>query len=428
MIKGSKQPRYTTEEYIEYCKNKHNNKYDYSKTIYNGSTENIIVICPEHGEFIQNAGHHKNGIGCPKCYNARRGKHYLKTTEQFITDAKRVHGDKFDYSKTEYEHSHKHVTIICKEHGEFEQLPNNHLDGRGCPICGQIFSQNNFISKGELELQEFIKSIYKGNIQTSCRSIITPEELDVYIPDLKIAFEFDGLYWHSEKIRPNKNFHLNKTNKCKEKDITLIHIFEDEWNLQNRLVKTKIKHLLGVTPNKIYARKCEVKEISQNLTDKFLKKYHIQGTIAAKYRYGLFYHNHLVAVMTFSKSRFNNNYDFELLRYATVFNFTIIGGASKLLKHFRRNIEGSIISYADKRWSIGNLYEKLGFKPLKDATPNYFYIHPATLVRESRIKYQKHKLKDKLEKFDPSLSETENMLNNDFYRIWDCGNKVYVLK
>lgn len=428
MKKGSHCPRYSTTQFIEYCKNKHNNKYDYSKTIYRGSKENIIVICPIHGEFTQNAAHHKNGIGCPKCFNDRRGKQYLKTTEQFIADAKKIHGDKYDYSKTIYEHSHKHVTIICPEHGEFKQSPNNHLDGRGCPTCGQIFSQNNFVSRGEIELQEYIKSIYQGTIYTSCRSIITPEELDVYIPDLKIAFEFDGLYWHSEKIRPDKNFHLNKTNKCLKEGINLIHIFEDEWTLKNRLVKSRIKHLLGITPNKIYARNCEVKEISQNLTDKFLTKYHIQGSISAKYRYGLFYHNHLVAVMTFNKARFNSNYDFELLRYATVFNFSILGGASKLLAYFRNNNQGSIISYADKRWSVGNLYEKIGFKAISDSEPNYFYLHPSKVIRESRLKYQKHLLKEKLDKFDPNLSEVENMHNNNYYRIWDCGNKVYILE
>lgn len=130
--------------------------------------------------------------------------------------------------------------------------------------------------------------------------------------------------------------------------------------------------------------------------------------------------------MTFGKSRFNKNYDWELLRYCTIPNFNIIGGASKLLNHFRNHHSGSIISYADKRWSDGNLYRKLGFIELKDSQPNYFYVKD--IRRFSRNQFQKHKLKDILKKFDPLMTEKENMLANGYSIIWDCGNKVFSLE
>jgi hypothetical protein len=114
-----------------------------------------------------------------------------------------------------------------------------------------------------------------------------------------------------------------------------------------------------------------------------------------------------------------------LLRYVTVGSFNVIGGAGKLLSYFRKNYTGSIISYADRRWSQGNLYKSLGFTLLQLSTPAYFYVKDG--IRFSRIKFQKHKLKDELEIFDENLSEKENMENNGYFQVWDCGNKVFVL-
>ena len=143
-------------------------------------------------------------------------------------------------------------------------------------------------------------------------------------------------------------------------------------------------------------------------------------------RLGLFYKNRLVAVMTFGKPRFNKKFSWELIRYATLFNFNIVGGAGKLLNYFKHNYSGSIITYADRRWSEGNLYKKLGFDFKGYTKPNYFYTK--NLLRLSRYKCQKHKLKNLLkENFDPNLSEHQNMNNNKFYKIWDCGNMIFTL-
>ena len=114
------------------------------------------------------------------------------------------------------------------------------------------------------------------------------------------------------------------------------------------------------------------------------------------------------------------------MRYCTISSFNITGGAGKLLKYFRKHYQGSIISYADKRWSNGSLYRSLGFTELDDSAPNYYYVKGNT--RESRQKFQKHKLEKVLEVFDPRLSEHQNMHKNGWSRIWDCGNKVFVLE
>lgn len=123
------------EYFISVCKRIHNNKYDYSKTIYHRNKDLITIICPEHGEFTQIAKDHMAGHGCPICAQLSRSKKKTKTTKQFIEEAKIIHGNKYDYSKVKYIKRDKEITIICPEHGEFSQIPIHHLNGHGCPKC-----------------------------------------------------------------------------------------------------------------------------------------------------------------------------------------------------------------------------------------------------------------------------------------------------
>lgn len=311
-----------------------------------------------------------------------------------------------------------------------------------CGICGKFFKYKfnsrkdlNYAclychpfyrSRAEEEINLFITQYFPT--VTNDRKILsgTPNpELDIYIPSKKVAIEYNGLYWHSEIQGKDSNYHLDKTNLCEEKGIRLIQIFEDEWMEKSSIVKNRLKNILGITPYRLYARKCEIKEVDNKVSNKFLEKYHIQGKCNSSIRLGLFYKNRLVSLMTFGKSRFNKKYDWELLRFVSMGSFNVIGAAGKLLSHFRKFHKGSIISYADRRWSQGNLYMNLGFKEIGSSVPAYFYAKENN--RYSRIKFQKHKLKNLLEKYDDSLSERENMELNDYYRVWDCGNKVFVL-
>ena len=284
------------------------------------------------------------------------------------------------------------------------------------PRCPKCYPKT--ISSFELELQEFFKN---ETLETSNRDIIKPLELDLYLPKYNLAIEFNGNYWHSEKYDKDRNYHLNKTNLCKDKNIQLIHIFEDEWLNKKRVCKNRLKNLIGQSKS-IGARKCKIREISSTLKNKFLEKYHIQGKDNSSIKLGLFYKNRLVSVMTFGKRRFDKKAGYELYRFCNIGSFNILGGASKLFKHFIKNYKpSSVITYADKRWSkSGGLYKNLGFTQLKDTQPGYFYTKG--MIREGRQKYMKHKLENLLENFDETLTEKENMENNNFYRIWDCGN------
>lgn len=299
-----------------------------------------------------------------------------------------------------------------------------------CNICYPTKGSSLF----EKEITEYVISLLSNvEIKENDKTILSGLELDIYIPSKNIAIECDGLYWHSE-VGGNKNkyYHLNKTELCEEKDIRLLHIFEDEWINNESVVKSKLKHILGKSENKLYARKCKIEEISIKEKNDFLYKNHIQYDDFSNIKLGSFYEKELVAVMTFGKLRLalgnksSKDGEYEMIRFAT--SKTVIGIASKLLNHFIKNYNPlKIISYADRRWTFNkvNLYEKIGFKKISCGTPNYWYIPNHTIKRIHRFNFRKQVLKNLLDKFNPELTEWENMKNNGWDRIWDCGHLKY---
>ena len=329
-----------------------------------------------------------------------------------------------EYTGIEY---YKYYKWKCKKCGnKFEDHLYSHFPI--CPKCNK--REYKGVSLMEKELVSFIKEIYQGEIIENDRHVISPYELDIVVPEKKVAFEFNGTFWHSENspgFKKKENKCLIKTNLCNEKEYKLIHIWEHDWVNKNELIKNKIKAILGINQTKIYARKCIIKEISSKEKNEFLNKYHIQGEDKSNIKLGLFFENELVAVMTFGKPRFNKNYEYELIRYAT--SKHVIGGASKLLSYFEKNYKPkNIITYADRFYSIGNMYEKIGFNLLQVSQPGYFYVN-STGIKISRYKCQKHNLKKILgNKYHNDLSEFENMSLAKFYRVYDCGNLVYEKK
>ena len=291
-----------------------------------------------------------------------------------------------------------------------------------CQNCHPSFSASIY----EKQITNFLKNISNNlNLELNSRNIIKPYELDIYVPNLKLAFEFDGVYWHSSAINDIQyNYHLMKTELCEKQGIQLIHIFENEWLYKQDIVKSRIKNLLGIYDKTIFARKCIIKQISTIESKQFQDKNHIQGSINAKVNLGLYYKDELVSLMTFGKCRFSKKYEWELLRFCNKLGYHIPGAASKLLNYFEKVYKPkSLVSYADRRWSQGKLYNVLGFILDHISSPNYWYIVNGNL--ESRVKYQKHKLSKILKTFDENKSEVENMKDNGYYRIFDCGNYVF---
>lgn len=315
--------------------------------------------------------------------------------------------------------------FLCKDCNTSFQLCDwmTQIDKIRCPYCHPYNA-----STEEKELINWAKTLNCRIIENSFK-VISPLQLDIFFPDNNVAIEYNGSFWHSEGNGKGKNYHLNKTQMCAKKNIQLLHIFDNEWNdlVKRDIWKSVINAKLHRIQTKIYARKCQIKKLNDSKEkNKFLEINHLQGSCASSVNYGLYYENELVSLICFGKSRYNKNYEWEIIRFCNKLETNIVGGFSKLLKHFRENFSGSIISYADKRYSSGNLYKQTGFKELPDSSPNYWYIRGNKIL--SRISCQKHKLKSFLQEFDPALSESENMALNGWYRIWDCGNKVAVLE
>jgi len=316
----------------------------------------------------------------------------------------------------------------CKTcHSVFE---NRIEDGRIpiCRTCNPIYYNK---STYESEIKDFINQTYNGNIIKNHRDFYAKQkyyELDVYIPDMNFGIELDGIYWHSELGgNKNKNYHLSKTKYFLDKNIQIIHIFETEWINKKELIKSIISSKMNIIKNKIYARKCIIKEIESKILNDFIEQNHIQGMYSGSCNIGLYYNEELVSVISFGKSRFNKKYEWELLRFCNKLNTAVVGGFSKLLSHFIEEYKPkNILTYADRRYSNGNVYEKNGFKLIRETKPSYYYMKDYRQL-ESRMKFQKHKLKNKLEHFNPNLTEWENMQANGYDRIWDCGNLVYEL-
>lgn len=283
-----------------------------------------------------------------------------------------------------------------------------------CTICYPI-SDNKSIK--ERELTNWLLSINQNLIEND-KTILKPKHLDILLPDNNLAIEFNGLYWHSEEFR-DKTYHLNKSLKCLEQNIQLIHIWEDEWIYKKEIVKSIILNKLNIIPNKIYGRKCVIREVNDTkIVRKFLDDNHIQGYSQSTIKLGLYYEKELVSLMTFGYRHTNTKKEFELIRFCNKINYCIIGAANKLFKYFIINYNyDNIISYSDFRLFDGKLYETLGFKKIHLTKPDYFWTKGSE--RKHRFNFNKQKLiKDG---YDPNKTEIEIMWERGWKRIWGCG-------
>ena len=273
---------------------------------------------------------------------------------------------------------------------------------------------------------------------TNVRDAIPPKELDIYIPSKKVAIEINGCYWHSDKEKP-KNYHIDKFEVCRDNGIRLIQIWEDWLINKPEIVRSFLMSKLGYCTSTIYARKCELREVTNKDSIMFLNENHIQGRCNSKYSYGLFYNNELVSLMTFGHNRgcVGNMYskksvesEYELLRFCNKINTRVIGGASRLLKYFIETFRPSkIISYASCDISDGNLYKVLGFESDNKITRSYWYIDPRTLTRYHRSSFTKSKIVEKgIKEAKGSWTENEAMTEAGYIRIYDAGQTKWVKK
>lgn len=244
---------FTTENFILKANVVHKGKYDYSKTKYISNKHKVCITCPIHGDFWQNVSDHLSGKGCTKCGYERNSRSFRDTLEDFIKKAKKIHGDKYDYSNTAYENNSTKVKIKCPIHGVFLQTPNNHLHGQGCPLCSS--------SKGENKIRIFLQEHdiafidqYKITTQITLFGKDKFFWVDFFIPDKNLIIEFNGVqhykmvdFFHSSDNGFEKQRARDKKLKkwCKDNNVNLLVIKYDQIDNIDRILKDKLLNQNG---------------------------------------------------------------------------------------------------------------------------------------------------------------------------------------
>lgn len=335
-----------------------------------------------------------------------------------------------EFDITYINYKNYNVEFLCNKCANKHELNTKFISSRvkyditPCITCQPI---NDHVSSGERDVHDFIKSIYNKEIIPNNRE--HGFEIDIYLPELKLGIEFNGDYWHSAEIK-SRMYHYDKANKCDILGIRLIQIFEHEWLLNRELVKSKLRNIISKDTKRLFARKCDVIVINDtDIQRAFLDNNHLQGYCRSKIAIGLAHQNEIVALMCFDRPRVAKKYEWELVRYATNKDLSVVGGGSKLLSYFIKNYNPiSIISYADRFWSSGNLYEKIGF--IKDGVslPSYFYLDKVTRAKFHRFSLNKDKLKRMGVLKDTETEDDAITALKKYFKIYDCGKIRYVWK
>jgi len=451
----------------------HGTKYEYDETSFKRMRDKIRIRCPKHGWFEQTPGNHTTR-GCDRCGGTR-----TTSTEEFIKKAQAVHGLRYDYSRVNYVNNRTLVTLVCPEHGEFEQrpvnhvnmkrgcwkctrsfpsdtpgfvekaervhqnrytyenteyvrsgdpvtitcpkhgpflqAPENHLSGNACPVC------SNGCSEGEREVYEWILQ-QEPTARTRVRDVIPPMELDIYIPEKNLAIEYCGLYWHSDAGGKDHRYHLNKHLLCEEKGIRLITLFEDEWQDHPERVKATLGHFLGNSPPGVYARKTTIQEISWAEAKTFLERHHLLGAgTAGQKRIGAYSEGILIGVMVYGMpgdERRNKSDAIEMKRFVTD-GRNHPGLGSKMFKWAITHYGYTKVSaFVDRRWFTGSFKSLSGFVRVGETPPTLFWTKQKKRYHRRFItKKRSHENGTLL----PGETKIAMMRRLGYSRIWDCG-------
>lgn len=378
--------RRNKELFVNEAKEIHGNYYDYSLVNYKNNKIPVEIICPEHGIFLQQPIHHLRGRKCPSC----SWSSFTRTTEKFILEAKKVHGNLYDYSETEYINANSKVKIKCRIHGDFFQLASNHLRGRGCPKCKKT------ISSDENSLFFFVKNFYPDAISSN-RQILEGKEIDIYIPSRKIAIEYCGLYWHTDNRIPPL-YHFEKTSKCEKKGIFLVTVFSSDST--NKIYRYLIS-LFGKREKGTGARNLKIRKISKNEAIRFYEKHSLFEEIPFfSLAYGCFFENELVAIMLLNSKKIRNLEAWKLVHFSTG-GRNYPGAISRMWKTFLRERNPEFVfSFCDSRLFRGKTYEILGFEIRRKISPTFVYTNGKKISRFHREKFTR--------------------------RVWNCGKILWI--
>jgi hypothetical protein len=413
----------------------HGGKYNYEQAIYKGQQTPVSIVCPEHGSFLQKPEFHWNGSGCPKCFHIyRRGASQRDTLESFTAKVQSFFGGLFEFPGLAYTNNQADIIAHCTKHDlPCPTRPNWLLNGYNpCPKC------NHMKSSGEEAVSRFL-SIFTPVVQRD-RTLIRPKELDIYLPEHKLAIEYCGEFWHSsgskEEEAAQRRKHIDKHKACAAAGIRLLTIYESEWLEHSLAIKRLLRNAVGKSKGKLMARKCKVREVSHSAARDFYDDYHPQGGEGNGVHYGLFWKGSLVACMRFTfgaNDRGKTKRAWTLTRYAT--RVTVAGGASRLFQAFvREHTPAEVKSFSDNRFFNGGMYKALGFTLEEELGPDYMVWSPKNGLW-SKNHYQRRLIPKRLvghgveDTFDPKTdprTEAEMTYLMGCRRIYDCGKKRWV--
>lgn len=406
--------------------------------VLNGKLENLEMLRLKSNKFVwwlgKDCGHEwrarivwrTSGQGCAVCHGSQ--------IQVGVTDFASVHpelvaqwSEKNDKSPQQVTYrSHYMAEWVCEKGHEWLAKVQTRSTGHGCPSCAAA----TYVSRAERDIAEYVAGLDVGEVKTSVRNVIKGE-LDVYIPEKRIAVEFNGLYWHSENAGRGKFYHRDKWLACKGEGIQLIQIWEDDWNRNPELVKRMLAHKLGVSGGeRIYARSTNVRVVPSAEVREFLEANHLQGYRAAKY-WGLYTRDIenpvLVGVLGVQRKGENG---IEIIRFAT--SCVVVGGFTKLLKYvlgleqYFEVVE--VFSYSHNDHSDGGVYERNGFVLVHDGAPGYGYWRAGWVERQNRLKFSPSRVRGNRElEFVEGATERELAALNGLSRVWDSGSSLWVL-
>ena len=413
----------------------HGGKYDYSGTVWVSAKAQVAIGCPDHGVFWQVADNHIQGKGCPLCRNRGTRDRSILSVTQFVAKAEALYGLRYDYTEVVYVASHTKVRITCKEHARaFWQTPTNHLSGKvGCTRC-------NHMKSAPEEAVSRLMSVFTHVIWRD-DTTIKPLELDILMPERKLAIEYCGEYRHSSGDQESEvkmsTKHIAKHKAAAAQGIRLITIFDSEWQGRRYAIRRLLRTAVGKARGKVMARKCELVPVEHAAAEAFYERYHPQGGAGHGAHYGLVWRSKLVACMRFTEGvndRGVNKYrDWTLSRYAT--RVTVQGGASRLFKAFLKDKNPKTVkSFSDNRYFSGDMYLQLGFGLQEDTAADYQVWHPKLGLRP-KSHWQRREIPARAKQlgveieFDPDVdprTERDMTYLLGGRRIYDCGKKKWV--
>lgn len=402
-----------------------------------GVTCNLVIGNGERIKKVWEERHDEIVTRTKTTREYRYGKHYASTLSKLSWQKRNDKSNKYEKEhnctsvvslKNKYGYGWKQLNIPTTTYNGQSYIDNSYLED----IKKYVYNEHRvFRSKGENEVYEYVCSLIGfENVLKNVENVLTiggyHYELDIYVPSKKLAIEYNGVFWHSVKNK-DKNCHLRKTEACEALGIHLIHIFEDEWAMKKDQIKSLLANALGNYVQKIGARLCTLKEVQVKEYQSFCNANHLQGYIPSKYKYDLYYNNELVECIGLGVSRYAKN-ELELYRLCTKSGIIVQGGFSKLITYASKILKRDIYSYIDRCKFTGNGYIASGWKLVGYSRPSYFYIESNSLIRHNRLKFQKSKLKNKLKIYDENLTEQQNMINNNYNCVYDCGTIKMVYK